>query len=92
MLTNHSIVVAAREQFACDLQTDLLVLNAASGFYYGLNPLGKRIWELLQEPTQVSAVRDHLLKEYDVDRERCVGDLMSFLREMALRHTIPSHP
>jgi len=83
MLTDDSIVVAAPEQFACDLQADLLVLNAASGSYYGLNPLGKRIWQLIQEPTQVSAIRDHLLKEYEVDRERCVGELKTFLDDMA---------
>ena len=83
MLTDDSIVVAAREQFACELQADLLVLNAASGFYYGLNPLGKRIWQLIQEPTEVGAVRDQLLKEFDVDRERCVGELKVFLQDMA---------
>jgi hypothetical protein len=83
MLTEDSTVVAAPEQFACDLQADLLVLNAASGFYYGLSPLGKRIWQLIQEPTQVSAIRDRLLKEYDVDSDRCVNDLKTFLQEMA---------
>ena len=83
MLTDDSIVVAAREQFACELQADLLILNAASGFYYGLNPLGKRIWQLIQEPTEVGAVRDQLLKEFDVDRERCVGELKVFLQDMA---------
>lgn len=82
MLTDDSIVVAAREQFACDLQADLLVLNAVSGTYYGLNPLGKRIWQLIQEPTQVGAIRDRLLQEFDVDQERCASELKSFLQDM----------
>ena len=82
MLTNDSIVVAAREQFACELQADLMVLNAASGFYYGLNPLGKRIWQLIQEPMQVGAIQDLLLKEYAVDRERCGSELQAFLQDM----------
>ncbi len=83
MLTDDSIVVAAPDQIACDLQGDLLILHTASGIYYGLDPLGKRIWDLLREPRSVSLIRDVILEEYDVDRERCARDLRALLGDLA---------
>lgn len=83
MLRDDTIVVATPDQVACDLQGELLVLNTASGVYYGLDPVGKRIWSLLREPHRVSAIRDVLLNEYNVDRERCDQDLRALLQDMA---------
>ncbi len=83
MLTDESIVVASSNQFACDLKGELLILDATSGSYYGLDPVGKRIWSLLQEPKRVSAIRDALLGEYDVDRELCARDLTALLQDLA---------
>jgi hypothetical protein len=82
MFTDDSIVVIAPDQVACDLQGELLILNTASGVYYGLDPVGKRIWSLLREPHRVSAIRDVLLEEYNVDRERCDRDLQALLKDL----------
>jgi hypothetical protein len=82
-MTDDSIVVVSPDQFTSDLQGELLVLNAASGFYFGLEAVGKRIWNLLQEPRRISAMRDVLLEEFDVESERCTRDLKAFLQELA---------
>ena len=82
MLKDDSIVVASSNQFACDLKEELLILNTTLGFYYGLDPVGKRIWSLLQEPKQVSAIRDVLIREYDVERECCTLDLRALLQDL----------
>ncbi len=49
------------------------------GIAYGLNPVGKRVWELIQQPVQVSTVRDTLLQEYAVEPERCTQELLELL-------------
>ena len=77
-----SIVVCADQNLSCDLQGEAVVLNLESGTYFGLNPLGARIWELVQKPAKVSFVRDELLKEYNVDPSQCEVDLLSFLRQL----------
>ena len=83
MLTDDSIVVAAPDQIACDLQGELLILNAASGVYYGLDSVGKRIWDLLRQPRSVRAIRDVIQEEYDVDPERSTQDLQALLGDLA---------
>lgn len=59
-----------------------MILDTATGEYYGLNEVGARIWALLQEPMAFSALVDALLEEYEVDRERCEAEVRDLLGRM----------
>ena len=79
----RSIVVTGKDQVSCDLGGEAAILNLSSGVYYGLDAVGARIWNLIQEPRNVSDIRDALLKEYDVDPDRCERDLLALLHDLA---------
>lgn len=81
-LSAHSVVVAAPEQVSCPLGEASAILNLKNTVYYGLDPVGARIWNLLQRPRTVGEVRDALLAEYEVDAERCERDLLGLLEKM----------
>ncbi len=83
-----STVVAAKEQVSCDLAGEAVILNLKSGVYYGLDPVGARIWNLIQQPRDVDDIRDALLKEYDVEPNRCEQDLLALLRKLATERLI----
>jgi len=53
-----------------------------------LNPVGARVWALLQQPRPVREIRDALLTEYDVDRERCERDLLALLHALVAERLI----
>jgi hypothetical protein len=76
-------VVASQEQASADLGDEAAILNLIDGVYYGLDPVGARIWKLIQEPRTVREVRDTLLDEYNVDADRCEHDLIVLLTELA---------
>lgn len=78
-----SSVVAARNQVSSDLGGEVAILNVEGGKYYGLDAVGARVWSLIKEPKTVGEVRDILLSEYEVDRDRCESDLVSLLQELA---------
>ena len=78
-----SLVKAAKEQVSCDLGGEAVILNLKSGEYFGLDPVGARVWSLIQELRSVKAVRDTILEEYDVEPEVCQRDLLALLRDMA---------
>jgi hypothetical protein len=67
---------------------ELVLLDYARGMYYGLDPIGARIWELLlAEERDVDEVVDVLTGEYDAPRDRIAADvelLVSELREKGL--------
>lgn len=77
-------VVASREQVSCELEDEAVILNVRSGEYFGLDPVGARIWELVQESRTVAEIRDAILRDFpDAEPEQCTGDLLEFLDQLA---------
>jgi len=76
-------VVASKKQVACALAEEVVILEFNSGKYYGLNAVGARIWNLIQEPRIVSDILNIILSEYDVEPDRCERDLAALLQELA---------
>jgi hypothetical protein len=81
-LSIQSIVIAAPEQVSCPLGEESAILNLKNTVYYGLNSVGARVWNLLQQPRTVGELRDALLDEYDVEAARCETDLLELLGKM----------
>ncbi len=82
-LSSQTVVKAAAGQMSCDLAGEAAILNMATGIYYGLDEVGARIWELIQQPASVAKVRDALLEEYDVEAPAVEADLKALLGDMA---------
>jgi hypothetical protein len=82
-LSDDSSIVVAQNQVSCDLAGEAAILNLKSGVYYGLNPVGARIWNLVQEPRTVAQILEALLAEYDVERPRLESDLRELLSRLA---------
>ena len=81
-ISDRSVVVAAKDQVSCDLAGEAAILNVKSGVYYGLDPVGARIWNLMQEPRAISEIQNTIAGEYDVEPERCARDLMDLLEKL----------
>jgi len=71
MLSIHSIVAVAGDQISSDLAGEAVILNLKEGVYYGLDDVGARIWNLIQEPQSVEQVCDRIFEEYDVSAGQC---------------------
>jgi hypothetical protein len=66
----------------CELGGEAVVLNLDTGVYYGLDPVGTRVWRLLQQPRTISELRDLIVDEFDVVPDRCEADLRPFLASL----------
>lgn len=82
-LSRSSSVVAARDQVSSDLGDEVAILDLKAGTYYGLDAVGARTWNLIQEPRTVEEVRDILVSEYEVEPDRCERDLVALLQRLA---------
>src|SRR2546425_2836829 len=65
-----------------ELQGELLLLNSATGVSVSLDPMGTRMWQLLQEHPALHKVLDVLLHEYGVTETQCEQDLLGFVAQM----------
>ena len=81
-LSLQSTVIVTSQQVSCPLGDESAILNMKNSVYYGVNPVGATVWNLLKEAKTVSEIRDAILSEYDVDQVRCEKDLFALLEEM----------
>jgi Coenzyme PQQ synthesis protein D (PqqD) len=82
-LSDEATVVVSKDQVSCDLAGEAAILNLKNGVYYGLNAVGARVWNLVQEPKTFAALRDTLLAEYEVEAPKLETDLRDLLGELA---------
>ena len=78
-----TVVCLSKDQASADVSDEVVVVNLSSGRYYGLDPVGARVWDLLRTARPVTEIRDALLAEYDVDAATAESDLVALLERLA---------
>lgn len=78
-----STVAQAPDLVSTSIEGQTALMSFNSGAYYGMDPVGSRIWELLAQPRTVAAVVDQLLIEFAVDRPTCEAHVQGFLQKLA---------
>src|SRR5207247_9790497 len=87
-ITTGSLLVAAADQVSSDPAGEAVVLSLRTGMYYGLAQVEVRVWELVRDPIRVPDLRDMIVREYDVEPERCDRDVLDFLGDLATQGLI----
>ena len=83
LIRMDSKIVRDNEIIFSEMDGETVMMSIEKGEYYGINPIGSRIWGLLDSPKKVSELCDTLLPDYDVTPEQCAQDVLSFLNRMA---------
>ena len=62
---------------------EAVLLNLASESYFGLDPVGTRIWVLLTEDAALQRAFDILCEEYEVEPGRLQSDLLALVEKLS---------
>ena len=73
-----------------DLRGEAVIVDLASGNYFGLNEVGPRVWQLVDEGHEESKIVDILTSEYEADRATIARDVARLLDDLRARHFIIS--
>ena len=65
-----------------ELDGEAVLLSLDAGIYYGLDPEGTKIWELIAELGSLRLVFDAMLREYDVDTATLERDLLRLVNDL----------
>jgi hypothetical protein len=88
----NDVVCATANHMASRLAGELAVLDLDSSVYYGLDPVGARIWELLQVPTALWAVRDAMVAEFEVDPSVASAHLIALVEQLLEQQLVTLRP
>lgn len=91
-LSLASVVAASPDQMASSVGGEIVILGVKAGRYYGVDGVGARVWQLVQSPVSVAAIRDAIVAEYAVDPARCEADVFALLRSMLDARLIEVQP
>ena len=71
---------ASEEVVTREVGGELVLLDLNSGQYFGLDPVGARIWELLSEqPRSLGNLCDAIEAEFDAPRTTIEADLIALV-------------
>ncbi|MGB3756627.1 MAG: PqqD family protein [Rivularia sp. (in: cyanobacteria)] len=65
-----------------ELHGEIVILNMESESYYSLNPVGSKVWQLLNSKENVKAAIEQLLQIYLVDESTLHRDLTLLAEEL----------
>jgi hypothetical protein len=71
---------------------EAVILNLRSELYLGLDPVGTRMWTVLQSSPSIEAAHAALLDEFEVEPERLRQDMDHLLDQMLEQGLIELHP
>jgi hypothetical protein len=87
-ISEHSHLHASTGQVFSNLDGEIVILSLEDGVYYGLDPVGARIWALVQQPCTLRKLLEVLLAEFDVEPEVCRSETLALLENLAGRGLI----
>ena len=64
---------------------ETVLLDLASGVYFGLDGVGKVIWESVSEGNNLGQAVAIIVAEYDVDEEQAQTDVIEFASDLVTR-------
>jgi hypothetical protein len=82
---SHGHAKAAPHVFVREFDGELVLLDVARGDYFGLDPLGARLWEGLTSGRTPHEVAEEITRDYDVDYAQSVADLTRLADQMLER-------
>jgi hypothetical protein len=65
-----------------ELDGEMVILDMQAGLYYGIDAVGTRIWQMLQDKVPPATMIDLLLEEYEIEADVCSQQVMAFLTEL----------
>lgn len=77
------VTVTITPEVACQkVGEEIVLLHLETGIYYGLDPVGARVWELLVLSGTLQNVLEVLETEYEVDAGTLERDVTRLLEEL----------
>lgn len=88
LLNPNSRIKISEDQVSSYVAGEAIILNLKTGTYHSLNPVGTRIWQLIQDTKTVRDILNTLVTEYDVELNVCERDLQELLKQLESAHLI----
>lgn len=81
-------LVPASHVMTCEVGGELIMLDHDHGCYFGLGPVGTRVWNLLSDGLPLAAVCEEIVREFDVTYDEASRDLLALAEDLFNRRLL----
>ena len=78
----NQTVTLSPDVISQEVSGETVLLDLGSENYFGLDEVGTRVWQLIQEGGRLQDIYDALLAEYEVGPEQLLADLEKLLNDI----------
>ncbi|WP_203287262.1 lasso peptide biosynthesis PqqD family chaperone [Metabacillus sp. cB07] len=86
--TTNFTICQVEGNIVSNMNGETVMLSIQNGKYYNFGETGGAIWDLLKKPISFSALIEALILQYQVDREECEKQVLSFLDSLKKENLI----
>ena len=76
------------EIISSKIDDEVVMMSVEEGKYFGLDPVGSIIWELLDAPSSINMILPQLLDQFETTKEQCEKDCLMFFKDMLKQKTL----
>lgn len=92
-LANSAVLRASDDVVAREVGGEMVLLDLASGTYFGLGTVGSRVWEMLsQGDVSLAQLADRIEAEFDAPRDQIERDLAALLDQLVAKQLAVATP
>ncbi|WP_404392340.1 PqqD family protein [Pseudoalteromonas phenolica] len=81
-ITLNSTVSRKDDVLDCNVDNETVLMSMDTGSYISTNKQAAIIWELIEQPKNITDIVKALTLSFDVDTEQCKSDVLSFIANM----------
>ncbi|WP_092439641.1 lasso peptide biosynthesis PqqD family chaperone [Williamwhitmania taraxaci] len=82
ILDSNSVIQRNSGLVSSNLDGETVMMSIEDGDYFGLDPVGSRIWELIENPISIANLIAALMVEFEVSKSDCESDTLEFLNQL----------
>ena len=86
-LTDNTLLVRNPDLIGADMDGEMVMMSINKGAYYGINNIGSRIWNLLENEMTALEIINNICDTYEVEIKQAHKDTMAFLNNL-LEHDL----
>jgi hypothetical protein len=82
-LNLNTLISRNPEVVSAPVDQDLVMMGPKDELFYGVNPLGTELWQLLESgPKSFEQICEYIQKNYEVESGQCFQDAQKFIESM----------
>ncbi len=82
-IDSKSLIQRCSSIVSSEIDGETVMMDNSFEKYFGMKAIGPRIWQLLENETNLQRLCEELVKEFDVSPEQCMEDIIPFLQALS---------